>query len=193
GGDRVIRFEGILSGSLSFLFGLMEDGVPFSQAVRQAREKGFTEPDPRDDLSGLDVARKVLILARESGLSLELADVKVSGVLPEFFDATGDVDAFMARCETLDAHFAKLAADAKGRGEVLRFVAAFGPDGCEAGVQACSADHPLSAIRGGENAFSFLTRHYRPRPLVVRGYGAGAAVTAAGVLADVVKLVPGAV
>ncbi len=188
GGDAVLRFEGVLSGSMSYLLGLLQDGVPFATALRDARDRGFTEPDPRDDLSGRDVARKVLILAREAGLQLEMVDVQINGLLPPWFDATGDVPSFLDRARALDAHFAGVVEAARARGEVMRFVAGFDSAGCAVGLQAVTADHPIAGIRGGENAFSFLTRHYNPRPLVVRGYGAGAQVTAAGVLADVVKV-----
>ena len=187
-GDRLLRFEGILSGSLSYILGCLGEGVALSEAVRSAMAQGFTEPDPRDDLSGADVGRKVLILARESGLELEPAEVQVEGLLPADFDATGPLDAFLARLPELDEPFRRRIASLKSEGKVLRYAGSVGPDGAKVGLLEAGAEHPLFGVQGGENALSFLTAHYSPRPMVIRGYGAGAAVTAAGVLSDVLRL-----
>ncbi len=189
GGDRVLVFEGILSGTLSFLYGLLDAGVPFSEAVRTAKAKGFTEPDPRDDLSGADMARKVLILAREFGQVVEPSAVRVSGVLPADYDASGDVPTFLAHLDALDERFRAQSEQLRREGKVLRYVGRIDETGVSVGPLAVPVDHPLAAIKGGENALSFLTSHYSPNPMVIRGYGAGADVTAAGVLADILRIV----
>lgn len=188
-GDALISFSGILSGSLSYVFGRLDEGVSFSQAVIEAKEKGFTEPDPRDDLSGLDVARKALIIAREAGLSLELTDIAMDSPFPAGFDQTGTVAEFLARLPSIDGWFAEKIAALKAAGKTLRFAASVDGAAGTARVGAIEvpSDHPLAAIRGGENAFVFTTKYYSPIPLVIRGYGAGADVTASGIFADIMR------
>ncbi|WP_395374416.1 bifunctional aspartate kinase/homoserine dehydrogenase I [Marinicella sp. W31] len=189
-GDALIRFEGILSGSMSYIFGLLDDGIPFSQAVAQAREKGFTEPDPRDDLSGEDVARKVLILAREAGMNLELEDIAVDSLLNDAVMACTTVDEVMQQLEQLDATVEARIQQAGKTGAVLRYVGLIDEDGCRVSIEAVSSEHPMYSVKGGENALSFYSQYYQPIPLVLRGYGAGAEVTAAGIFADILKIVP---
>ena len=187
-GDRLLRFEGVLSGSLSFILGCLGEGISLSEAVASAMAKGFTEPDPRDDLCGADVARKVLILAREAGLGLEPSDVQLEGLLPAEFDSSGPLEDFLARLPGLDEPFRQRIAKLKSAGMVLRYAGSVGPEGARVGLLEAGPEHPLFGVQGGENALSFLTAHYSPRPMVIRGYGAGAAVTAAGVLSDVLRL-----
>ncbi len=188
-GDHLVEFQGILSGSLSYLFGRLEDGALFSEALAEARQKGFTEPDPREDLTGLDVARKLLILAREVGYRLELSEVQVHPVLPEGFDSSGSTQEFMARVHQVDSWFQDRIGQQKRQGKVLRYVANIGEGRCSVGLAEVGQENPLHHVRGGENAVSFLTDRYRPIPLVVRGYGAGPAVTAAGVFANILQTV----
>jgi aspartokinase/homoserine dehydrogenase 1 len=186
-GDQLVRFEGILSGSLSYIFGKLEEGMSLSQATAIARDNGYTEPDPREDLSGLDVARKLLIMAREAGLALELDDIDVEPVLPKEFDDSGSNDEFMAKLGNLDSYFSEKVEAAKQENKLLRYVGSINNGQCKVAIEAVSAQHPLAGVKDGENALAIHSRYYQPIPFVLRGYGAGAAVTAAGVFGDVLR------
>ena len=188
-GDKLMSFNGIMSGSLSYIFGKLDEGVKFSQAVKEAKELHYTEPDPRDDLEGKDVARKALIIARESGYDIELSDIKMFPVFPKNFDAAGSVDEFFAKLPQVDDYFAKKIAELKKQGKVLRMGATIKDGKVSVGMMEVGQDDPLFSVRGGENAFVFYTERYQPIPLTVRGYGAGAGVTAAGVFGDILRTV----
>lgn len=186
-GDQLRVFEGILSGSLSMIFGLLDDGLDFSAAVARAMELGFTEPDPRDDLSGMDVARKVLIIAREVGMELELTDIEVMPVIEQGFAGEVAIPDLPEHLEALNTAFAERIEAARSKGEVLRYVGRISEGRCRVSIESVPADKPLGSIRDGENALVVYTDYYQPIPMVLRGYGAGAEVTAAGVYADVLR------
>lgn len=187
-GDQLQEFGGILSGSLSYLFGLLEEGVSFSQAIRQAKQKGYTEPDPRDDLSGLDVARKLLIMAREIGLKLELDDIQIEPLLPAgFTDDDESIEQFMGKLEQLDNRYVERQQQAAENGKVLRYIAEIKDRHCQVKVTELAPDHPLASIKNGENALVIRSNYYQPIPFVLRGYGAGATVTAAGIFSDLMR------
>ncbi|QOI11295.1 bifunctional aspartate kinase/homoserine dehydrogenase I [Blochmannia endosymbiont of Colobopsis nipponica] len=187
-GDELMYFSGILSGSLSFIFGKLDEGMSLSEATRIARQRGYTEPDPREDLSGIDVARKLLILAREVGCQLELKDIYVKSVLPINFDVSGDVDSFLRRLSFIDHDFLTKVSLAHDRGCVLRYVGSIREKKyCQVKTEFVDNDNPLFKVKNGENALAFFTRYYQPLPLVLRGYGAGNDVTAAGIFADLLR------
>jgi len=195
-GDRVHRIEGALSGSLGFICANMATGMSVSAAVRKARELGYTEPHPRDDLSGTDVARKGLILARELGIRANLEDVRIEPLIPRELLAEDDVEKFLAGIDALDASFARRAEELAAKGQTLRYLARIVPDdkgGAEisAGPMGVPADHPAGSLKGAEAFVAFYTDRYSEYPLVVRGAGAGGEITAAGVLADILLIAEG--
>jgi aspartokinase/homoserine dehydrogenase 1 len=189
-GDRVHRIEGSVSGTLGFLLSEIGRGRAFSQALTQAMQKGYTEPDPRDDLAGLDVARKALILARVLGYKGELADVRVESLVPPAARAW-PLARFLSRLDDFDAAFAERQRAATRQNGVLRYVLDVTARRVEVGLRTVPASHPLAALRGTDNQIVLTTTRYRERPLVISGPGAGPAVTAAGVLSDVLKLAAG--
>ena len=186
-GDRVERIEGLLSGTLGFVLSEVSAGVPFSRAVRSAMEKGYTEPDPREDLSGLDVARKALILARLLGYPGELPRRAVESLVPKWARAL-PLKEFLSRLEELDATWKRRVEVAARRGAVLRYVALVTPSRIAVGVRSVPAGSPFAGVNGSDNQLVFTTGRYKTNPLVITGPGAGAEVTAAGVLNDILRL-----
>ncbi|MCX6129746.1 MAG: ACT domain-containing protein, partial [Proteobacteria bacterium] len=186
-GDAVVEILGCLSGTLGFLMTEMEDGIAFSVAVRTAFERGYTEPDPRDDLSGLDVARKALILARTLGLTLNLSDIKLEALFPESL-SHNDPEVFLKNLESLDADYAMRIQAARSRAAVLRYVARISKDSVTVGIEELGRDSPFGRLRGTDNQVTLKTQRYASNHLIVTGPGAGAEVTAAGVLNDIINI-----
>lgn len=187
-GDRILKIEGVLSGSLSFIFNSFSEGTRFSDIVRLAKENGYTEPDPRIDLNGIDVRRKLIILARETGLALEAGDVAIQNILPEACQQAPTVDAFFAEVEQANTLFEQIRQEAEKLGKRLRYVARLDESEASISLEAVGPEHPFYGLNGSDNMIVFTTERYRDRPLVVRGPGAGAEVTAAGVFSEIIKI-----
>ncbi len=186
-GDKIIRIEAVLSGTLSYIFNTFTGAAPFSQVVAEARNQGLTEPDPRHDLSGLDVARKILILAREAGLQMELSEIELEDLLPEPCRHVKSVETFLHTLADFDAEMEAKRSKAAGQGKALRYMAILQNNRARVMLQAVDMNHPFYFLSGSDNVVSFTTTRYKERPLIVRGPGAGAEVTAAGVFADVLR------
>ena len=186
-GDTIHHIEGCPSGTLGFLFGELGRGRPFSQALRAAIAAGYTEPDPRIDLSGVDVARKALILARSIGFAGDLGDVVVESLVPPALESL-PLAAFLPRVEELDEYWAGRAHDAQARDAVLRYRARATGTSAVVGLVEVSRGDPLGTLDGTDNQFAFTTERYHDRPLIIRGPGAGPAVTAAGVFNDLLRI-----
>ncbi len=187
-GDRIKRIEGIVSGTLAYLFASYDGTVPFSTLLKEAKEKGYTEPDPRDDLSGMDVARKTVILAREIGFSVEVGDIQVLSLVPEELRDVPLAE-FIQRSTLLDEPMMRLYREARAHDQVLRYVGTVESDGsCHVELGLYDADHAFARAKGTDNVVAFTTDRYRNQPLVIRGPGAGPEVTAGGVFADLLRL-----
>ncbi|CAL4319951.1 bifunctional aspartate kinase/homoserine dehydrogenase I [Buchnera aphidicola] len=188
-GDKLIHFQGILSGSLSFIFGKLEEGLSIVEATIMAKKMGFTEPNPKDDLSGIDVARKLLILAREAGYKLELKDIKINPILPKKMIDIDNEDRFIEKLSELNEYFFQKVKHAKKQNKVLRFIGTITKKGCcHVKLEEIDQSNPLYNVKNGENALTIYSKYYNPIPLVLRGYGAGNDVTASGIFSDLLKI-----
>ena len=187
-GDRIAKIEAILSGTISFIFNNFKGDARFHDVVKLAQEKGYTEPDPRDDLRGTDFMRKILILARDAGYQMEAADVNIESMLPTACLDAKTVDDFYAALKAEDVFFSKLKTEAETSGKVLRYIGKLEDGKAAITLQIVDESHPFYTLSGSDNVISFTTDRYKERPLVVKGPGAGAEVTAAGVFADLINV-----
>ncbi|MDE7152972.1 MAG: bifunctional aspartate kinase/homoserine dehydrogenase I [Muribaculaceae bacterium] len=187
-GDSIVRIEAVVSGTMNFILDRVSCGIPFSEAVRQAIAQGYCEPDPRIDLSGSDVVRKITILAREAGYRIEQSDVKVLPLLPEqLFEL--DAEEFLKQTRNYDQLFSQAAAQAEAKGERLRYIATLDPDGsARVALTPVSPGHPFYELESCNNIIAITTDRYLEYPIIIKGYGAGAEVTAAGVFADIINI-----
>ncbi|HYW36460.1 MAG TPA: bifunctional aspartate kinase/homoserine dehydrogenase I, partial [Balneolaceae bacterium] len=187
-GDKIQKIEGVLSGTLSYIFNQFDGQTSFSEIVRLAREKGYTEPDPREDLNGHDVGRKLLILAREAGFELEFDDLEIQNLVPEEVRDAPDVETFFEQLKDYDDRFEQLRAKAEREDKKLCYIARFENGEGIIRLQKIAPDHPFYQLSGSDNIVAFTTNHYRENPMVIKGPGAGAEVTASGVIADILRV-----
>ena len=186
-GDKILKIEAVLSGTLNFIFNTISEKIPFSETIKMAKEQGYSEPDPREDLSGIDVARKILILARESGYQIEMNEVKINRFVPDsLFE--GSLDEFWKNLPKLDQEFEKERKQLESENKKWRFVARFENGKAEAALEVVNSQHPFFDLEGSNNLVMYTTERYHEFPMLIKGYGAGASVTAAGVFADLIKV-----
>ena len=187
-GDEIHKIAAVLSGTLNYLFNNYDGTKPFVEIVKTAKELGLTEPDPRLDLFGEDVKRKILILARQSGYEMEIEEVKLESFLPQSCHEADSIEDFYKEVEKEEPHFKRLYEEASGAGKQLRVVATFSEEGLKVALEAVSSSHPFYHLEGMDNIVLFFTKRYAEQPLVVKGAGAGADVTASGIFADILKV-----
>lgn len=186
-GDRIVKLEAVLSGTLNFIFNTLSEEIPFSKAVKMAVEAQFAEPDPRIDLSGLDVTRKLVILSREAGARVNQSDVHKKLFVPQkYFD--GSLDEFWQTISEIDDSFEVRRKELAKDGKKLRFVASYDNGACEVGLREVEQGHPFYDLEGSNNIIMITTERYNEYPMVIKGYGAGATVTAAGVFSDIISI-----
>ena len=186
-GDKILKIEAVVSGTLNYIFNVISRDVPLSRAIMMAKEAGYSEPDPRIDLSGKDVVRKLVILAREAGYKVEQDDVIKNLFIPEkYFE--GSIDDFFKNITEIDSQFEEKRIEAEANGEHFRFVAKLEDGNAEVGLQKVGSGHPFYSLEGSNNVILLTTERYKEYPMVIKGYGAGAEVTAAGVFADIISI-----
>ncbi|GMH32260.1 hypothetical protein BSKO_00094 [Bryopsis sp. KO-2023] len=189
-GDKISIIDGVFSGTLSYIFNSLSKDMPFSEVVKSAKLNGFTEPDPREDLAGMDVARKVVVLARECGMKIDLNDLDIESLVPEPLQGVASVDEFMEKLPQFDEQMLQRVKEADDQGSVLRYVGVVdvANQKCEVALKRYPKDHALAGLSGTDNIICISSERYDTLPLIVRGPGAGAAVTATGVFSDLVTL-----
>lgn len=186
-GDKILKIEAVVSGTLNYIFDVLSADVPLSKAVEMARDAGYAEPDPRIDLSGTDVIRKIVILAREAGYVVEQSDVEKNLFVPQqMFE--GSAADFINNLRQMDADFEKTRFEADQKGDKFRFVASLDSGKVSVGLRRVSRIHPFYNLEGSNNVILLTTERYRRYPMEIKGYGAGAEVTAAGVFADIISI-----
>ena len=187
-GDQIIKIQAVLSGSLNFVFNNFKAGASFHDVVLEAQQQGYTEPDPKIDLSGIDVARKILILARESGMSIELDEIENESFLPQECLDTKDNKSFFESLIQYSGHFEKMLENAEKEGVKMKYVAQLENGKAKVGIQLVKEGHDFYNLEGSDNIILFYTNRYKEQPLIVKGAGAGADVTASGIFADIIRI-----